>query len=136
MCIFCKIAEGEIPSYKIYEDELCLAFLDLSQSNIGHTLIVPKQHFDNIITIDNELAGELFSVTSKLTKAISKALNVNDFNILNNCGEIAGQSVHHFHIHIIPRKLNDNIKINLSSNELNEEQFISLKESIIKELNK
>lgn len=136
MCIFCKIAEGEIPSYKIYEDELCLAFLDLSQSNIGHTLIVPKQHFDNIITIDNELAGALFSVTSKLTKAISKALNVNDFNILNNCGEIAGQSVHHFHIHIIPRKLNDNIKINLSSNELNEEQFISLKESIIKELNK
>lgn len=136
MCIFCKIAEGKIPSYKIYEDELCLAFLDLSQSNIGHTLIVPKQHFDNIITIDNELAGHLFSVTSKLTKAISKALNINDFNILNNCGEIAGQSVHHFHIHIIPRKINDNIKINLSSNELSEEQFINLKDTIIKELNK
>lgn len=136
MCIFCKIAEGQIPSYKIYEDELCLAFLDLSQSNIGHTLIVPKQHFDNIITIDNELAGHLFSVTSKLTKAISKALKINDFNILNNCGEIAGQSVHHFHIHIIPRKLNDNIKINLSSNELSEEQFINLKDTIIKELNK
>lgn len=135
MCIFCKIAEGQIPSYKIYEDELCLAFLDLSQSNIGHTLIVPKQHFDNIITIDNELAGHLFSVTSKLTKAISKALNINDFNILNNCGEIAGQSVHHFHIHIIPRKLNDNIKIALSSNELSEEQFINLKDTIIKELN-
>lgn len=136
MCIFCKIAEGQIPSYKIYEDELCLAFLDLSQSNIGHTLIVPKQHFDNIITIDNELAGHLFSVTSKLTKAISKALNINDFNILNNCGEVAGQSVHHFHIHIIPRKINDNIKINLSSNELSEEQFINLKDTIIKELNK
>lgn len=135
MCIFCKIAEGQIPSYKIYEDELCLAFLDLSQSNIGHTLIVPKQHFDNIITLDNELAGHLFSVTSKITKAISKALNINDFNILNNCGEIAGQSVHHFHIHIIPRKLNDNIKINLSSNELSEKQFIDLKDSIIKQLN-
>lgn len=135
MCIFCKIAEGQIPSYKIYEDELCLAFLDLSQSNIGHTLIVPKQHFDNIITLDNELAGHLFSVTSKITKAISKALNINNFNILNNCGEIAGQSVHHFHIHIIPRKLNDNIKINLSSNELSEEQFIDLKDSIIKQLN-
>lgn len=135
MCIFCKIAEGQIPSYKIYEDELCLAFLDLSQSNIGHTLIVPKQHFDNIITLDNELAGHLFSVTSKITKAISKALNINNFNILNNCGEIAGQSVHHFHIHIIPRKLNDNIKINLSSHELSEEQFIDLKDSIIKQLN-
>lgn len=136
MCIFCKIAEGQIPSYKIYEDELCLAFLDLSQSNIGHTLIVPKQHFDNIIAIDNDLAGHLFSVTSEITKAISKALNISDFNILNNCGEVAGQSVNHFHIHIIPRKLNDNIKINLSSNELSEEQFINLKNTIINELNK
>ena len=52
MCIFCKIAEGQIPSYKIYEDDMCLAFLDLSQSNIGHTLVVPKQHFDNILELD------------------------------------------------------------------------------------
>lgn len=131
MCIFCMIAEGKIPSHKIYEDDLCLAFLDLSQANVGHTLIVPKKHYDNIISLDNELAGHLFSVTSKLTKAISKALGVTDFNILNNCGEVAGQSVHHFHIHIIPRKLNDNIKIELSSNKLTDEEFVNLKNLLI-----
>lgn len=134
MCIFCMIAEGQIPSHKIYEDDVCIAFLDLSQANIGHTLIVPKKHFSNIIDLDNDVAGHLFSVTSKLTKAISKAFNVSDFNILNNCGEVAGQTVHHFHIHIIPRKLNDNIKIELSSNKLTDEEFINVKNAIIEQI--
>ena len=134
MCIFCMIAEGQIPSHKIYEDDVCVAFLDLSQANIGHTLIVPKKHFSNIIDLDNDVAGHLFSVTSKLTKAISKAFNVSDFNILNNCGEVAGQTVHHFHIHIIPRKLNDNIKIELSSNKLTDEEFINVKNAIIEQI--
>ena len=134
MCIFCMIAEGQIPSHKIYEDDVCVAFLDLSQANIGHTLIVPKKHFSNIIDLDNDVAGHLFSVTSKLTKAISKAFNVSDFNILNNCGEVAGQTVHHFHIHIIPRKLNDNIKIELSSNKLTDEEFVNVKNTIIEQL--
>ena len=134
MCIFCMIAEGQIPAHKIYEDEVCVAFLDLSQANIGHTLIVPKQHFSNIIELDNEVAAHLFKVTSKLTKGISKALNVNDFNILNNCGEVAGQTVHHFHIHIIPRKLNYNIKIELSSNKLTDEEFVNLKNKLIESI--
>ena len=134
MCIFCMIAEGQIPSHKIYEDDVCVAFLDLSQANIGHTLIVPKKHFSNIIDLDNDVAGHLFSVTSKLTKAISKAFNVSDFNILNNCGEVAGQTIHHFHIHIIPRKLNDNIKIEFSSNKLTDEEFVNLKNTIISAL--
>ena len=131
MCIFCMIAEGKIPAYKIYEDDLCLAFLDLSQANVGHTLVVPKQHYDNIISLDNSLAAHLFEVTSKLTKCISKALGINDFNILNNCGEVAGQSVHHFHIHIIPRNDKDNIKIKLSSNKLTDEEFVNLKNLLI-----
>ena len=134
MCIFCMIAEGQIPSHKIYEDDICVAFLDLSQANIGHTLIVPKKHFSNIIDLDNDVAGHLFSVTSKLTKAISKAFNVSDFNILNNCGEVAGQTVHHFHIHIIPRKLNDNIKIEFSSNKLTDEEFTNVKNAIIEQI--
>lgn len=134
MCIFCMIAEGQIPSHKIYEDDVCVAFLDLSQANIGHTLVVPKKHFSNILELDNDIAGHLFTVTSKLTKAISKAFNVNDFNILNNCGEVAGQTVHHFHIHIIPRKLNDNIKIEFSSNKLADEEFINVKNAIIEQL--
>ena len=134
MCIFCMIAEGQIPSHKIYEDDICVAFLDLSQANIGHTLIVPKKHFSNILELDESVAGHLFSVTSKLTKGISKAFNVTDFNILNNCGEVAGQTVHHFHIHIIPRKLNDNIKIELSSNKLTDEEFLNVKNTIINAL--
>ena len=135
MCIFCMIAEGKIPSYKVYEDDVCLAFLDLSQANVGHTLIVPKQHYDNIISLDDIVAGHLFKVTSKLTKCISKAIGVNDFNILNNCGEVAGQSVHHFHIHIIPRKSEDNIKIELTNNKLTEEEFIKLANTIKENVN-
>ena len=134
MCIFCMIAEGQIPSHKIYEDDVCVAFLDLSQANIGHTLVVPKKHFSNILELDNDIAGHLFTVTSKLAKAISKAFNVNDFNILNNCGEVAGQTVHHFHIHIIPRKAEDNIKIELSSNKLTDEEFVSLKNLLIENI--
>ena len=133
-CLFCKIINGEIPCFKLYENGFVTCFLDISQATKGHTLIVPKKHFDNIISLDNDLAGHLFSVTSKLTKAISKALGVNDFNILNNCGEVAGQSVHHFHIHIIPRKVNDNIKIELSSNKLTDEEFINLKNLLIENI--
>ena len=134
MCIFCMIAEGQIPSRKIYEDDLCLAFLDLSQANIGHTLVVPKKHYDNMIDLDNDVAAHLFKVVSKLTKGISKALDINNFNILNNCGEIAGQTVNHFHIHIIPRIENDNIKIELSSNKLTDEEFVNLKNKLIENI--
>ena len=134
MCIFCKIAEGEIPSYKIYEDSVCIAFLDLSQANIGHTLVVPKKHFDNILSLDDETASHLFKVTKKLTCAISKAIKCDNFNILNICGEVAGQSVHHFHIHIIPRYENDNIKMEFTSHELTKEEFNQVKDNIINNL--
>lgn len=130
MCIFCKIAEGEIPSYKVYEDDVCLAFLDLSQSNLGHTLVIPKKHYSNILEVDEQTAGYLFNIVTKLTKAISKSLNYANFNILNNCGEEAGQTVHHFHIHIIPRKADDNINIELTSNNLEKDQFIELANKI------
>ena len=135
MCIFCMIAEGQIPSRKIYEDDLCLAFLDLSQANIGHTLVVPKKHYDNMIDLDNDVAAHLFKVVSKLTKGISKALDINNFNILNNCGEIAGQTVNHFHIHIIPRIENDNIKIELSSNKLTDIEFDNLRDNLYNAIN-
>ena len=80
MCIFCKIAVGEIPSYKVYEDDVCLAFLDLSQSNLGHTLVIPKKHYSNILEVDEQTAGYLFNIVTKLTKAISKSLNYSNFN--------------------------------------------------------
>ena len=135
MCIFCKIAEGQIPSYKIYEDDMCLAFLDLSQSNIGHTLVVPKQHFDNILELDENLAAHLFKITTILTKTIGETFNIKDFNILNNCGIVAGQTVNHFHIHIIPRIENDNIKIELSSNKLTDMEFDNLRDKLYNAIN-
>ena len=126
MCIFCKIAEGEIPSYKIYEDSKCIAILDISQATIGHTLIIPKKHFKNILELDDDYSSHLFKVTKDISKKISKLDGVVGLNVLNNCGEKAGQSVEHFHIHIIPRYDNDNVLFKFPSNKLNESEFINL----------
>lgn len=130
MCIFCKIANNEIPSYKIYEDEMCLAFLDLSQANIGHTLVIPKQHYDNILDIDSETTKHIFNVVSMLTKHLNQKLNISDFNILNNCGVNAGQTINHFHVHIIPRHKNDNIVMQFSENKLSEDDFKDLQNKL------
>lgn len=126
MCVFCEIVKGNIPSYKVYEDDLCIAILDISQATIGHTLVIPKQHFKNIFEIDTDLAAHLFRVVTILSKKIAKALNVDNMNILNNNGPIAGQSVDHFHIHIIPRYKDDNLEIKFSSNKLTPEEFNDL----------
>ena len=129
-CIFCEIANNNIPSYKIYEDDICLAFLDLSQATLGHTLVVPKKHFKNIFDLDEETAAHLFKVVTKLSKQICLTLGANDVNILNNSGEIAGQTVMHFHIHIIPRYQNDNMEFKFASNKLTNDEFKSLCEKI------
>lgn len=134
MCIFCKIVDGEIPSYKVYEDDVCIAILDISQATIGHTLVIPKKHFDNILDLDDETAMHLFKVTKNLSKHISKLDGVKGLNVLNNCGEKAGQSVNHFHIHVLPRYDNDEIKLLFPSNKLTNDEFISLLNKIKKGL--
>ena len=126
MCVFCEIVKGNIPSYKVYEDDVCIAILDISQATIGHTLVIPKKHFKNIFELDEETAMHLFKVVTNLSKKISKALNVDNMNILNNNGALAGQSVDHFHIHIIPRYKDDNLEIKFSSNKLSPEEFNNL----------
>lgn len=102
-CIFCKIINHEIPGKVIYEDELCMAFLDLSQTTDGHTLIVPKKHFANILEVDHHTLGHMMSVAQNIMNTIQKNMNAKGFNVLTNVNEIAGQTVMHFHIHIIPR---------------------------------
>ena len=126
MCVFCEIVKGNIPSYKVYEDDVCIAILDISQATIGHTLVIPKKHFKNIFELDEEVSMHLFKVVTNLSKKISKALNVDNMNILNNNGALAGQSVDHFHIHIIPRYEKDNLEIKFSSNKLSPEEFNDL----------
>lgn len=132
MCIFCEIANGNIPSYKIYEDEYCLAFLDISQATIGHTLVVPKKHFDDIFSIDSEYAKHIFDIVRMLSIKIKTNLNVSAVNILNNSGKLAGQTVKHFHIHIIPRYENDSFDIKFPENKLEKEQFEQLTNKIKK----
>ena len=131
MCIFCKIASHEVPSYKIYENDHVLAFLDLSQTSIGHTLVIPKKHFNNILELDDNSAADVFKVVTYLSKKISKNLDVKNLNIINNNGPLAGQTVDHFHIHIIPRYDDDEISFNYPSHKLTEEEFNRLKEKIL-----
>ena len=131
MCIFCKIINGEIPSSKVYEDDKVLAILDISQATYGHTLVLPKKHYDNLLTIDDDIYQDTMLVAKKLAKAINQATSSEGVNILNNCNAAAGQTVMLFHVHIIPRKKNDDVKIEFTEHkyDLNE-----VKEKIIKAL--
>lgn len=103
-CIFCKIIDGEIPSYKIYEDEVVYAFLDITQVTPSHTLVVPKKHAKDIFEYDEELASQVFARIPKIARALEKAYpDMQGLNIINNNREVAYQSVFHSHIHLIPR---------------------------------
>ena len=103
-CIFCKIIDQEIPSYKIYEDEKVYAFLDISQATKGHTLVVPKKHVTDIFEYDENLAADLFTRIPKIARALEKAFpEMKGLNIINNNKELAYQSVFHSHVHLIPR---------------------------------
>lgn len=106
-CIFCKIATHEIPGKILYEDEICIAFLDLSQTTKGHTLVIPKEHFKNILEVDPTTLSHVMEVVQKVANQLVTKLNAKGINILSNAGEIAGQTVMHFHVHIIPRYDND-----------------------------
>lgn len=110
-CIFCKIINKEIPSKIVYEDELVLAILDLSQATYGHTLVMPKKHYENIYEIDDETLAHLIKIVKKLAIKIKNILNAKGINILNNNEIAAGQSIMHLHFHIIPRYDNDDLII-------------------------
>ncbi len=106
-CIFCKIANGEIPSSTIYEDDFFRVILDLSPATKGHALILPKQHMANIFEMDDTTAERVFVLAKRIAKAMKATLNCDGLNIVQNNGEVAGQTVFHFHMHIIPRYNND-----------------------------
>ena len=110
-CIFCKIANGEIPSSTIYEDDFFRVILDLSPATKGHALILPKQHMANIFEMDDTTAEKVFVLAKRIAKAMKSALNCDGLNIVQNNGEVAGQTVFHFHMHIIPRYNDDGQKI-------------------------
>ena len=120
-CIFCKIVRGEIPSHKVYEDDDVLAFLDISQVTKGHTLVISKKHYDNFLATPQEEMHKVMDVAQRIGQVQIMKLNAKGVNILTNVNKEAGQSVYHFHVHVIPRydkkegfkiemKENDNLK--------------------------
>ncbi|KRN03913.1 HIT family protein [Holzapfeliella floricola] len=118
-CIFCKIINNEIPSYTIFENDDVKAFLDISQTTPGHTLVIPKKHRDSLLSFDREDARNVFQYIPEIARAI-KASNtdIKGINLLNNNGEVAYQSVFHAHIHLIPRySEQDDFSIHFSENQ-------------------
>ncbi len=105
-CIFCKIIAGEIPSNTIYEDDDFKVILDVSPASKGHALILPKNHVADIFTIDEDVAAKAMKLAKKLATHMKEVLHCDGFNILQNNGEVAGQTVFHFHMHLIPRYKN------------------------------
>lgn len=108
-CVFCKIISGEFSSRKIYEDDLTLAFLDISKDVDGHILVVPKKHYKNILDCDNESLDALMQTVKKVANHLVDNCGYDGVNLLNASDESAGQTVPHFHVHIIPRKKDDNL---------------------------
>lgn len=129
-CIFCEIAKGRIPSATIYEDNHFRVFLDVNPASKGHCLIIPKEHFDNIYDLDAETAGKLFSLATCIARAMKDALKCDGMNLVQNNGEIAGQTVGHFHLHLIPRYEGDNVAIGWEPHESDEKELEELRKAI------
>ena len=106
-CIFCKLANGDIPTRTIYEDEKFRVILDASPASRGHALILPKEHYANLYEIPEETAGEAMKLAKRLAGKMTQALGCDGFNLVQNNGETAGQTVFHFHLHLIPRYKED-----------------------------
>ncbi|MCI9531877.1 MAG: HIT family protein [Lachnospiraceae bacterium] len=128
-CIFCKIAAGEIPSKTIYEDGDFRVILDISPASKGHALIIPKEHYADIYGLPDDLAGKVMVLAKKLAAHMTEALGCDGFNLVQNNGEVAGQTVFHFHMHLIPRYQGDGNQdkicwnhLDLSQEELDEIQ--------------
>ena len=130
-CIFCKIVAGEIPASKVYEDDHFLAFLDISQVTPGHTLVIPKKHARNLLEMTPDETAALFNIVSRVTKKVESATQPQGMNIISNMEEIAGQSVFHTHVHILPRySQEDDLKIDFIAHEPDFDRLAQLSKDI------
>ncbi len=125
-CIFCKIVKKEFDSHIIFENDNFLVILDKFPSSLGHTLVVPKKHYENIFDMPKEIFSEGYEIVKDISYKLKNILGFEAMNVLQNNGEIAGQTIFHFHIHLIPRYKNDNVNISWNSNELSEKDFTDL----------
>lgn len=132
-CIFCKIANGEIPSRTLYEDGDFRVILDLGPATRGHALILPKEHAANLFELPEETAGKAMILAKKMAVRMKEKLNCDGFNVIQNNGEVAGQTVFHFHMHLIPRYENDGQPIQMKSGEAAAEELDAVKAQILGE---
>lgn len=130
-CIFCKIINGEIPSYKLYEDEEIIAFLDAYPAGPGHTLILPKAHYKNLDTVPEELLNKTMVAAKHLVPAITKATGANGCNLFLNNGWAAGQLIDHIHLHILPRFTEDGLQFHLPQNAYAEGEAEKIRQKIV-----
>lgn len=133
-CIFCKIANGEIPSATIYETPECRVILDVAPANKGHALILTKEHYDNIYELDAQTGAKLFSLATDVAKAVKEETGCEGMNVVQNNGEVAGQTVHHFHMHIIPRWKKDDVQVAWTPGETESEAQKALADAIRKHI--
>lgn len=122
-CIFCKIRDKEIPSSILFENEKAFAILDINPMNYGHVLLISKGHYSDILEIPENDLKEILSAVQQVSKALVGAFSLEGFNLVANKGEIAGQSIFHFHFHIIPRYKNDNLNFVRNIKKYKENQF-------------
>ena len=129
-CIFCKIANGEIPSKTLYEDDKFRVILDLGPATKGHALILPKEHYKNLYELPDELAGDVMILAKKMMIQMTEKLHCEGFNLVQNNGELAGQTVYHFHLHMIPRYQADRQTIGWKPQEVSQEQLEEIRKEI------
>ncbi|MCI8897955.1 MAG: HIT family protein [Lachnospiraceae bacterium] len=129
-CIFCKIANGEIPSKTLYEDDKFRVILDLGPASKGHALILPKEHYADLYELPEETAGEVMKLAKKMAAQMTQRLGCEGFNLVQNNGELAGQTVFHFHMHLIPRYRDDGQKIGWKPQEATQEELETIRAQI------
>ena len=132
-CIFCKIANGEIPSQTLYEDEAFRVILDLGPATKGHALILPKEHHANLYELPETTAGEVMKLAKKMASMMTERLGCEGFNLVQNNGDLAGQTVFHFHMHLIPRYRADGQKIGWKPQEVSQAELEAVKDQICRE---
>lgn len=129
-CIFCKIANGEIPSKTLYEDDKFRVILDLGPATKGHALILPKEHFDNLYELPKDWCADVFQLAKKMAVQMTEKLKCDGFNIVQNNNEAAGQTVFHFHMHLIPRYKDDGQEILWDPTSPSQEELEEIKNTI------
>lgn len=116
-CIFCRIAAGEVDALVVAEDDRTMAFLDSSPISEGHTLVIPKAHYKGIVDIPEEEAAGVMTMAKRLAMLYGSRLGIGEFNVMQSSGKAAGQTVFHFHMHIVPRRTDDGLSLWLHKNE-------------------